>query len=397
MASPSLMVFAPSPSTRGGTIADRRSLLVRALSGDLLSQRASSCSPPASGGRRPLFPLPPSIDSPQSLRDANSPADDEDASSASSRRSFKRVRSFHASHRLSALLSRQGSFHGANSPFARPRAETAPAAAHSPIDLSDAVTAPRAAHERAFRPPPIRTMTSLEGWGGDEHGRASATAVPMVPSCRSTSTSSLRAPSELARAAPLPPTPAARGRRGFGRPATSPVPCMSLVAPNLYVGDEHAASSVPELMAAGVTHVLNCSALPNRLDGVAGAPSGPHYLQLGLMDNTSDLPRMQEALGTGVEFIGQALANGGTVLVHCHRGVSRSATLAIAYLVRAMQQPAEAIFEVLRTRRSVIDPNLGYWIALTEWERRVLPPALLRGRSSALSPAGGVRPLSRAG
>ena len=140
-----------------------------------------------------------------------------------------------------------------------------------------------------------------------------------------------------------------------------------------------AASNCAGLIAAGVTHVLNCSSLSNPLDGVAGAP--PHYMQLGLLDNTSDLPRMQEALGTGVEYISSAIASGGTVLVHCHRGISRSATLAIAHLTRATQQPAELVFEQMRTKRRVIDPNLGYWVALKEWERRVLPPPVLRVHS----------------
>ena len=111
----------------------------------------------------------------------------------------------------------------------------------------------------------------------------------------------------------------------------------------------------------------------------------PRYLQLGLVDNTSDLPRMQEALATGVGFIRDALEQGGVCLVHCHRGISRSATVAIAYLVQSTQTPAEPIFERMRPKRKVIDPNLGYWVALKEWERRVLPPAMLRTPRSAYS------------
>ena len=175
---------------------------------------------------------------------------------------------------------------------------------------------------------------------------------------------------------------------------------MSLVATGLYVGDEAAAAALTDLQEAGVTHVLNCTAKPNALEGQAGAPM---FLQLGLMDNTSDLPRMPSAMATGVDFIANAISNGGTVLVHCHRGISRSATLAIAYLVRAMQQPAEQVFEMVHACRPIIDPNLGYMVALMEWERRVLPPSARRASSGTLTrgnsfgPSTMVRPLSRAG
>jgi len=251
-------------------------------------------------------------------------------------------------------------------------------------------------------------MASLEGWGAGGHGedgRASAASMRSIPSLEiipclpdgSIATTTSSTSSSSGAIAP-PPTPRERnyvGRRaGFGGTfAFASAPAMSLVAPGLYVGDEAAAANLAGLRQAGVTHVLNCSALANPHEG---QPNAPTYMQLGLLDNTSDLPRMQEALGQGVEFIAQAHAAGGTVLVHCHRGISRSATLSIAYLVRSTQQPAETVFEHLRTKRKCIDPNLGYWVALKTWERRVLPPAMLRARSSFSSPTP-VRPLSRAG
>ena len=163
---------------------------------------------------------------------------------------------------------------------------------------------------------------------------------------------------------------------------------MSRVAPCLYVGDERAAADRATLRAAGVTHVLNCTAHPNSLENEADAPS---YMQLGLMDSTADLPRMQGALLSGSNWIAEAIRGGGTVLVHCHRGISRSATIAMAYLVRATQQPVDAVFEQMRACRRCVDPNLGYMCALKEWEQRVLPPAVLRSRSSTGSP----RPISR--
>ena len=167
---------------------------------------------------------------------------------------------------------------------------------------------------------------------------------------------------------------------------------MSEVAPGLYVGDEAAAASLKALRAAGITHILNCTDQPNPLEeqmsatGEAGdacnTPEGlPVFLRLGLLDSTADLPRMQEVLRVGVDFIAGAIASGGTVLVHCHRGISRSATLAMAFLIKSQQTTAEQVFETIRKTRRVIDPNLAYWCALKEWEALVVAPERLASKS----------------
>jgi protein-tyrosine phosphatase len=43
-------------------------------------------------------------------------------------------------------------------------------------------------------------------------------------------------------------------------------------------------------------------------------------------------------------FITTALASGGKVLVHCHAGVSRSASIAIAYIMKTQSLPYDAAF-----------------------------------------------------
>jgi len=252
-----------------------------------------------------------------------------------------------------------------------------------------------------FRPPPIRTMTSLEGplpevW-------ADVSAIP-TPSAPESGAGALALLPVLA-----PQTPSARfssgfrfggmgmgGHRGGSRLG---VPSMSLVAPGLYVGDEASAGVVARLVEGGVTHVLNCTNKPN-LALEAQSNGAVEYLRLDLLDNTGDLPRMQAVMRQGVEFIKAAHASGGCVLVHCHRGISRSCTLAMAYLVETQQQPAESVFEAMRAARRIVDPNLAYWCALQEWERAVLPAHLHRPRSSAAMRALSTpspRPLSRAG
>ena len=152
------------------------------------------------------------------------------------------------------------------------------------------------------------------------------------------------------------------------------VESMTLVAPRLYVGDEVAAASPDQLAQRDVTHVLNCTDQPNPLEG---HPNRPNYLQLGLTDSMADMPHIQGALHDGVAFIRQALhTSTGSVLVHCARGISRSCTLAMAYLICHKRLAAEAAFEAIRSTRRCCDPNFAYWCAIKEWERAVLPASL---------------------
>ena len=50
----------------------------------------------------------------------------------------------------------------------------------------------------------------------------------------------------------------------------------------------------------------------------------------------------------------------GGVLVHCHAGVSRSATCVIAYLMQERDLAFEDAFSFASKRRPVIFPNMGF-------------------------------------
>lgn len=63
------------------------------------------------------------------------------------------------------------------------------------------------------------------------------------------------------------------------------------------------------------------------------------------------------------------------VLVHCREGVSRSATVVLAYLLLRAREPVASVEEALRlvrSRRSVC-PNGGFLVQLVQLERRLHP------------------------
>ena len=275
----------------------------------------------------------------------------------------------------------------------------APPRLTSPLARSCAVKSNHIASPRGARPPPIATVSSFEpadidfgrnsnrglhtGWSGTSlTGISTASTATLCAVAATAAPAPAPAMSGAATLLPIAPGPPSSGTPSSGVRSRSGVPSMTLIAPGLWVGDEHAAASLSRLKARGITHVLNCTDQPSPL---ADAPGAPMHRMLGLLDSTRDAPHLPHAFKVGVEFIHSAVQSGGTVLVHCQRGISRSCTLAMAYLIWALQRPAEDVFEELRQLRRCCDPNLSYWCALKEWESAVLPVHRCPSVSSMLS------------
>lgn len=63
--------------------------------------------------------------------------------------------------------------------------------------------------------------------------------------------------------------------------------------------------------------------------------------------------------------------NGGKVLVHCHAGVSRSATICIAYLMYYKHLTMDQAYDYLKARRHIINPNWNFMTQLQEYEKQL--------------------------
>jgi len=60
------------------------------------------------------------------------------------------------------------------------------------------------------------------------------------------------------------------------------------------------------------------------------------------------------------------------VFVHCHAGISRSATICIAYIMKTMQWDLSRAYEFVKQRRPCISPNLHFMGQLLEFQKRLL-------------------------
>ena len=77
-------------------------------------------------------------------------------------------------------------------------------------------------------------------------------------------------------------------------------------------------------------------------------------------------------LDTITRAIREEAEQGGVVLVHCVAGVSRSATLCLAYLTRYYCSLEEA-WQHVKTIRPWVRPNYSFMEQLVQWEKVVRP------------------------
>ncbi|KAK2866778.1 hypothetical protein Q7C36_002834 [Tachysurus vachellii] len=143
------------------------------------------------------------------------------------------------------------------------------------------------------------------------------------------------------------------------------------VWPNIVISDAHTATDLPLLKALRVTHVVNAAHGPTHIDTGSAFYSDSHIQYHGVQAPDSRDFNLSVFFYTTADFIHTALAqDSGKVLVHCARGVSRSATLVLAYLmIYEWLTVAEAI-EAVRGNRNIL-PNVGFLEQLRDLDVRL--------------------------
>ncbi|XP_043103118.1 dual specificity protein phosphatase 26-like [Puntigrus tetrazona] len=128
------------------------------------------------------------------------------------------------------------------------------------------------------------------------------------------------------------------------------------VWPNLYIGNMDIAENCSEIRRHRFTHVLNC-AHSSRRGGEIYDGMGITYM--GIDAHDSPTYDMSVNFNKAAEFIHAALKQRGKILVHCHVGVSRSATVVLAYLMLKQNVTLVEAIQKVKEGRGVY-PNRGF-------------------------------------
>ncbi|XP_063995193.1 dual specificity protein phosphatase 15-like [Diachasmimorpha longicaudata] len=135
---------------------------------------------------------------------------------------------------------------------------------------------------------------------------------------------------------------------------------MNKVLPGLYVGNYRDSKDEAQLKEFEITHILAIHDAARRLH------SDKHYLCI-LAADTPD-QNLTQYFPLCNDFIHAARLRGGNVLIHCLAGMSRSVTVAVAYIMSITNLSWKEALKVVRVGRTVANPNVGFQQQLQDFE-----------------------------
>jgi len=141
---------------------------------------------------------------------------------------------------------------------------------------------------------------------------------------------------------------------------------MQEIDPRLWLGNYEAAQDLELLKQNRITHIC-----------AIGWDLEKHHendIEYLINNEIYDAPEqdMMSVVKPSLEWIDEVLAadKKNIVLVHCHKGLSRSSTIAVAYYMRKNKQGFNQALKYVRTKRRVAIPSLGFEFQLAEFEKK---------------------------
>ncbi|XP_023811930.1 dual specificity protein phosphatase 8 isoform X2 [Oryzias latipes] len=160
------------------------------------------------------------------------------------------------------------------------------------------------------------------------------------------------------------------GKPAPALPMSLSQPCLPVanvgptrILPHLYLGSQKDVLNKDLMAQNGITFVLNASNTCPKPDFI----SESHFMRIPVNDNYCE--KLLPWLDKTNEFIEKAKVSNCRVIVHCLAGISRSATIAIAYIMKTMGLSSDDAYRFVKDRRPSISPNFNFLGQLLEFEK----------------------------
>jgi protein-tyrosine phosphatase len=133
------------------------------------------------------------------------------------------------------------------------------------------------------------------------------------------------------------------------------------ITEHIYLGKANSAQNLETLQSIGITHILMVG-----YDLTAYFPKNIIYEHIELDDKENSA--IDKFFFYAAQYINQVISNNGKILVHCQAGVSRSASIVIAYLMISQKISYNEAFLLCKKGRPCINPNKGFVNKLKQLE-----------------------------
>ncbi|XP_064209426.1 dual specificity protein phosphatase 18 [Anguilla rostrata] len=150
---------------------------------------------------------------------------------------------------------------------------------------------------------------------------------------------------------------------------------LGKITEHLYLSSGKAANDSSMVCAFKITCIINAT------ENVTNIPiPAVEYVRVPVAD--SPLSQLSDHFDGVADKIHRVHEQQGRVLVHCNAGISRSATLCLAYLMKHRSMTLADAHDWVRSRRPIIRPNSGFWKQLIDYEYKLHGSGTVRMISS---------------
>jgi protein-tyrosine phosphatase len=139
----------------------------------------------------------------------------------------------------------------------------------------------------------------------------------------------------------------------------------TLILDHLYLGSAQNSFNKKQLRNLQVRYIINTAK-----ECVNHYPDHFLYMKCPMIDD--DIQDATCYFDETYDYIENARAVNSKILVHCFMGMSRSATIVIAYLMKHKRWNLKVAYRYVREQRPILDLNVGFMYQLIEYEKTLL-------------------------